>query len=296
MTEKRLSKRAAALSATALSLMFALVFSSAALAHSPKGAYAPFADCPLNNSLVEECIVAKTESGEFVVGKKTVPIEVPITLQGGSHENETTGALTFYGAEGGETLSHSPQGVPGGLLGLVNCKEIKGSGFLETAARLTCEWVFENSLTGVKATTELAASPETIGLNLQYLLAEIGPALSLPVKVHLENTLLGSECYIGSNAKPIVLELTTGTSGSATGKSGELHFFEGGNLLELTKNSLVNGEFAAPEAKGCGGIFAGLIDPLVNSELGLPSGAGSNKAILNGTIKQAYAPAVKASE
>jgi hypothetical protein len=298
MTEKRLgiSRRVVALWSAALALVCALVFSSAALAHNPKGVYAPFADCPLNNSLVEECIVAKTETGEFVVGKKTVPIENPITLQGGTHENEVTGALTFYGAEGGETLSHSPQGVPGGLLGLVNCKAIKGSGFLETAARLACEWVFENSFTGVKATTELAGTPEQIGLNLTNLLTESGTALSLPVKVHLENTLLGSECYIGSNAKPVELELTTGTSGSTKGKAGELHILEGGNLLEITKNSLVNGEFAAPEAKGCGGIFASLIDPLVNSELGLPAAAGTNKAILNGTLKQATASAVKESE
>ena len=61
-----------------------LSVASSALA-MPKGEYAAFYDCPLSNAAVTGCIVGKTESGEFVIGtKKTkVPIEKPITLQGG---------------------------------------------------------------------------------------------------------------------------------------------------------------------------------------------------------------------
>jgi hypothetical protein len=32
------------------------------------------------------------------------------------------------------------------------------------------------------------------------------------VKVRLENPFLGSECYVGSNSSPVVLNLTTGTT------------------------------------------------------------------------------------
>lgn len=39
-----------------------------------------------------------------------------------------TDVETFVGALNGETLSKTPQKVPGGLLGLVNCTEIKGEG------------------------------------------------------------------------------------------------------------------------------------------------------------------------
>jgi hypothetical protein len=294
-----ISRHALALCATALGLLCALVFSSAALAsgHHPKGAYAPYADCPLGNSTVEECLVATTSSGEFIVGKKTVPIKNAITLQGGTHENEETGALNFIGAEGGETLSHSPQSVPGGLLGLVNCPEI--SNWLE---RVACELVFENGLTGVNATTELAAPATSIGINETNLLSKTGTALSLPVKVHLENPFLGEGCYVGSNAKPIVLELTTGTTSPPapnkpiSGNPGKGKILEGGSIFEISENSLVNNSFAAPEAEGCGGIFSFLIDPIIDSELGVPSAAGHNTAILNGTLKQAAAEEVKLSE
>jgi hypothetical protein len=291
--------RTVALSAAAMAMVCAMVFSSAALAaeHHPTGVYAPFKDCPLGNATVEECIVATTSSGKFIVGKKTVPIVNAITLQGGTHENPETGALNFIGAENGETLSKTAQSVPGGLAGLVNCPEI--SNFFE---RIACEAVFENKLTGVNATTELAAPATSIGISTSNLLEAKGTALSLPVKVHLENPLFGSECYVGSNAKPVELPLTTGTTSPPapnkpiTGSPGKLHILEGGALLEITENSLVNNSFAAPEATGCGGIFSFLIDPIVDSTLGVPSAAGTNTAILNGTLKQAAAEEVKKSE
>src|SRR5580693_9021106 len=89
---------------------------SSALAGVPTGEFAVFSDCPLSNTALSGCISAKTESGKFIVGKETVPIEKAITLQGGFIENETTGALTFVAAADGNTLSKTPQKVPGGLL------------------------------------------------------------------------------------------------------------------------------------------------------------------------------------
>jgi hypothetical protein len=273
-----------------------------AVEHHPKGDFAPFADCPLSNPATNLCIFAQTESGEFVIGKATVPITKTITLQGGIHENETTGLQEFIGAEDGNTLSKTPQKVPGGLLGLIKCNEIKGEGFLEKTARKACEAVFENGLTGVNATAELAAPASSIGISIQNLIEENGVALSLPVKVHLENPLLGSSCYVGSNAHPVVIELTTGTTSPPPpnkpikGKVGTLEFKDEFNLVIARNNSLVNNSFAAPKSEGCGGLFSFLIGPLVDSKLGLPSPAGHNTAILNGTLQDANAPAVKASE
>jgi hypothetical protein len=266
---------------------------------TPKGEFAVFADCPVTS--VNACIYAKTESGEFTVGKKTVPIEKAITLQGGLKEVEEGARLEFVGAVDGNTLSKTPQKVPGGLSGLVNCTEIKGSGLLEKAERASCEAIFENGLTGVTATTELAAPASSIGINLGNLLAESGTALSLPVKVHLENPLFGSSCYVGSNSHPIVIELTTGTTSPPLpnkpikGKTGTLEFKDGG-LLVVKNNSLVNNSFAAPEVNGCGGIFSFLINPIVDASLGVPSAAGHNTAILNGTLEQAGAENVKEHE
>jgi hypothetical protein len=273
----------------------AVTSSAYAAEHHPKGEYAPFADCPLSNPATEACLLAKTESGEFVVGKETVPIANTITLQGGITENE--GKDVFIGAEDGNTLSKSPQKVPGGLAGLVKCNEI--SNFLE---RFACEVVFENSVTGVTATTELAAPASSIGVSLNNLVEGSGVALSLPVKVHLENPFLGSSCYIGSNAHPVVIELTTGTTSPPppnkpiTGSPGEAEFNKAFTIITINKNILANNSFAAPGAEGCGGLFSFLIDPIVNGKLGIPAAAGHNTAILKGTLKQAVAPAVKASE
>jgi len=276
-----------------LAALAALSVASPAMA-TPTGEYAVFADCPLSNPALGGCIAAKTETGKFIVGKETVPIEKAITLQGGFTENETTGALSFVGAADGNTLSKTPQKVPGGLSGLVKCNEI--SNFLE---RIACEVVFENGVTGVNATTELASPASSIGLNEGNLLSETGTALSLPVKVHLENPFLGGACYIGSNSSPIVINLTTGTTSPPLpnkpikGSAGTTEFNAEGTILTVSKNSLVNNSFAAPGSSGCGGLFSFLIDPIINAKLGLPSAAGHNTAVLNGTLRQAGAEIVR---
>jgi hypothetical protein len=267
--------------------MLSLAIASSAMA-TPKGDFAVFADCPVKTA--EACIYAKTESGKFTVGKETVPLEKPVILQGGFNE-PSEGVEHFVGAADGNTLTKVPQKVPGGLSGLVKCNEI--SNFIE---RVACEVVFENGVTGVTATVELAAPASSIGLFEVNYLFGVGTALSLPVKVHLENPFLGSSCYIGSNSAPITIELSTGKSGSLTGSQGTLEGLGEGEILAFSNNSLVNNTFAAPGANGCGGIFSFLIDPIVNSKLGLPSAAGKNSAVLNGKLEQTASESVTAHE
>jgi len=284
----------------------ALAFASPALAKEPTGDFAVFKQCPRFTAGVALCIHAETLSGSVTLHKQTVPINEdkkhPIVLQGGIKVNEETGAESFVGALNGETLSKTPQNVPGGLTGLVNCTEIKGSGFLEVLAREACKLVFENKTTGVSAVTELAKPASEIGISTRNLEIKEGTALALPVKIRLENTFLGSECYIGSSAHPVNLNLTSGTTKPAlpnkpiTGKAGLIEFKDEFEFIELTENTLVNNEFSAPEATGCGGIFAILIDPVIDAKLGLPAVDGLNTAIQNNTIKLGGVPGVIASE
>lgn len=282
---------------TALTAMGMLALASSALAvtHSPKGEFAQFADCPLSNPATEQCLFARTEGGEFIIGNEKVPITNPITLQGGIEFTEAGEKL--IAAEDGNTLSKSPQKVPGGLAGLVKCNEI--SNIIE---RLSCELVFENGVTGVTATTELAAPASSVRINEGALVFGFGIAMVLPLKIHLENPFLGSSCYVGSNAHPIVLELTTATTSPPppnkpiSGRAGEGVVNEAGTLLTVKNNELVDNSYAVPAAEGCGGIFSLLIDPIVDGKLGLPSAAGHNTAILKGTLKLATAEAVRASE
>jgi hypothetical protein len=142
-----------------------------------------------------------------------------------------------------------------------------------------------SGFTGVNATIELAAAPSSITLNTENLLFEEGTALGLPAKIHLENTLLGSNCYVGSNAQPIQLELTTGPSGSLHGSTGTLSGNGGFTRITFAGLKLVDNIFAAPAASGCGGIYSSLVDPLIDSIFGLPASSEESWLILEGDLR-----------
>src|SRR5262249_38506685 len=138
-----------------------------------------------------------------------------------------------------------------------------------------------------------------IVVSQEALAGELGVALKLPVKVHLENPLLGSECYIGSSTSPIIWNLTTGETKPPTGTApihgatGELNFIEGGEILELEKAKLVENNWAAPGANGCGGWPAEyILDPIIEASVGVPSAKGKNVAILENNIFIARAKTV----
>jgi len=282
-------------------------FASSASA-TPKGVFSVFSDCPVEDPGVELCTYGLTTGGEFALGSTKVPINQTITLQGGAvwtGNEENHKEYFLLPAKDGKSLSETPLNVPGGLTGLVNCEEIKGEGWFEAAARSVCKEIFENKVTGVTAQTELVATMTNPAiLNLVALSQEEGTALTLPVRVHLKNPLLGEECYIGSTSHPIQLHLTTGTTSPPSpnkpisGKRGEAETLERNEqfMLRLFNNSLVDNAYLAPEAEGCGEFFSFLIDPLIDAKIGLPSAAGHNTAILNGELKTATVEAVLANE
>jgi hypothetical protein len=282
-------------------VLFALMFVSSAMA-APKGIFKIFSDCPTTEPGVTICNFAETTSGELAIGKTAVPINKPIVLQGGgiptgNPENENEYFLVP--AKDGNSLTKVELNVPGGLLDFVNCEEIKGNGLGEKLERGTCKAFFENKTTGVTATTELVANAKNPAiLNLPALTNAKETGITLPVRVHLKNPLLGNGCYVGSEASPIQLHLTTGTSGTLKGKTGKEQTPEekGYEYIRLAENSLVDNTFSAPVAEGCGELFSFLIDPIVDAKLGLPSKAGNNKAILNGTLNVSTTEAVVASE
>jgi hypothetical protein len=285
--------------AVAAAALMALALAAPALATKPTGDFINFGNCPTKVTGVNLCVFAQTSSGEFKIKKTTVPITKTITLQGGIIANEETESETWVNAaNGAETISKTPQTVPGGLL-----KIIAPEFFGEPLSKIFNEFI-NKGITGVTATTELVGN---ITINRHALLAGAPDALNLPVRVHLENGFLGPKCYVGSSSKPVNVELTTGTTSPPlpntpiTGKLGEVEFKDEGTLLILKKNSLVNNTFAAPGSEGCGsqilfGLFTGIIDAAVNSQLELPSTSGNNTAILNGTLENSLAAAVIASE
>lgn len=293
---RRLLQSIAAIGAVAVGAALGLASPALATEHHPTGEYTPYKDCPLSTAKLADCVLAETGAGEFTVGKRTVPISKTITLQGGFIENEATEKLEFVGAEDGNTLSKTPQFVPGGLLGVVAPE------FLPKFLQEIVNSLVSEGLDEVTALTELAGPATSIGLSTENLLLKTGTAISLPIKIKLNNTFLGESCYIGSNAAPVVINFTTGTTAPPspnkpiTGAAGTLAFNPSFTIVTLTGTKLVNNSFAAPKAKGCGGLLSFLIDPAVNAELGLPAEAGNNTAILEGNLATAGVSAVIASE
>jgi hypothetical protein len=272
----------------------ALLVAPGASAHT--GEFARFNNCPSTNKAVWKCMYSVTKSGSVVLGKKTVPIVNPVTLQGGFGFENAEQVSSFFAATNGVTLSKTPQPVPGGLTGLVNCKEI--SNVIERAA---CEVVFENGVTGVNATLELALPASEIKVSQNALVGEFGTALRFPVKVHLENPFLGSSCYIGSSSQPLIWNLTTGETKPPAGTTplhgerGTLSFIEEGEILKFDNNKLVENNWPAPSASGCGGFpWEYLIDPIINASVGVPSAAGKNAATLVNEVFIAEATGVNA--
>jgi hypothetical protein len=267
----------------------------AAVASAHSGEFSKFNYCPSTNTEVKKCLYSATVGGKIILGKKTTPIVNEVILQGGYGKPNSEHISKFYEATNGITLSKTPQPVPGGLAGLVNCKEIS-NGIL----RLLCEVTFENGFTGVNATLELAKPASQIQISEYNLLVEEELALQLPVKIHLENPLLGSSCYVGSNSNPIIWNLTTGATSppagfkSIKGTSGFLEAKEEDEIVSLTGNELVDNTWSAPGATGCGEPFSLILDPILDLALGVPSSAGENTAILKNNILAASAAGVNA--
>jgi len=289
----RLPEAAIAMLASAIAMLALAASASASLT----GAYTQFAQCPYANPKVVKCLYAPIEGGEVVLGSRKVAIVNSATLQGGfGKANGKTKFASLLPTTNGATLSAASQPISGGLAGVV---APQGASPLVKAA---IAFFFENALVRVDASLELAKPAESIQISESQLASREGTAIRLPVRIHLENPFLGSECYVGSATSPIVWELTTGITAppgpnkSIRGSAGELELVGGGAVLSLPGAELVDNAWSAPSAHGCGGPLSFLVDPMVNSSSGLPSAAGRNTAILKSTINVASSAAVRLND
>jgi hypothetical protein len=283
----------------AAAMLAALLIPAASASAAPTGAYANYAQCPLSNPALEACFFSESTGGSVTTGSKTVPVENPQVVQGGLDyvvPGELLGPINFIGAANGQTIVPTPQPVPGGLLG------ITAPAWWPKFIRDWFNGLINEGFTGVTATVELAGPASAIKLSFLNAFIHSGSALEMPVKIKLGNAILGNNCYIGSNSNPIVWKLTTGTTAPPppntpiSGASGTPGIVEEGNILQITGAKLVDNSFAVPGASGCGGIFSFLVDPLVNSTIGVPAAAGKNTAILENDLEIAVPSAVEASD
>jgi hypothetical protein len=135
-------------------------------------------------------------------------------------------------------------------------------------------------------------------LNGANLLTRSGTAVSLPLKVKLDNPVLGEGCYVGSEAEPVQPKLTTGTTNPPapnkpiSGSVGQITFGAGEDITILP-STLVDNAFSVPGASGCGAVPL-VTDPLVDASAGVPAAAGHNTAIMSGVLETTPSAAVRA--
>ena len=261
-------------------LMAALALAIPAQGATLSGAWAPFTRCPVDQPAMltapasgfgTACVASDSPSGTFKIGKTSVTTgetNLQFGVSGQDPADPSHGLIVPVPNRG--SLVAAPAKVPGGLLGLM-CP----SG--NTLIAKLCNSIGDSTPNKVMASVELAGEPSEF--NASGALVTGTPVARLPVKVHLQNPLLGPNCYIGSDANPIVLRPETTVVGHASGAPFGGGF--SGFILTVAGSTLGDDSFAVPKASGCGGALALLINPLVNAKEKLPSPAGQNAVVLD---------------
>ena len=311
---RRSVKRATLIAMMAVIAPLASLGAASPAMATPKGIFLVFADCPLSTfkalgvpPSVALCTYNKTTGGEFAIGSTKVPINKPITLQGGGvpDRQRQHQRIFLVAGEGRQQPLEDGTERPGRADGSRQLRRNQRQRLArKTRARhVQSDLRKQNDGRHRDDRTRGERSNPAI-LDLAALVEEAGTAITLPVRVHLKNPLLGEGCYVGSEAHPIELHLTDGTTAPPApnkpikGKLGnpKTEIEKGYESPVILGNTLVDNSFSAPVSEGCGGVFSFLIDPIINSKIGLPSAAGHNTAVLSGRLNTAETEAVVASE
>jgi hypothetical protein len=228
------------------------------VAGTAQAVFPNFAGCSAREIQREACIDIQNRTGTNINIKGfNVPLGESLEIRGTLIPNGTQIA-DFVPPAGTNGFFGRAVPVPGGLLGI--------------------EWIPGNT---VLAITELAGPASAIRINTGDF------SVTMPIKVRLVNLLLGMDCHIGTNSRPVVLNLITGTTSPPSpnrpisGRVGTARFTE--RALLLTGSVNVENSFAVPGATECG-LGLGLINSLVNLRLRLPSAAGNNSVIVNNDV------------
>jgi len=218
------------------------------LAGTASAAFPNFSGCPTLEP-GNGCIDIQSRSGNLNIKGFNVPLHESLEIRGGI--KLTPEGDVFVPPRGTNGFFATPVPVPGGLLGIE----------------------FPIPGNSVLAIAELAGPASSLKVDV------VSQTIRMPVKVRLVNVLLGMDCHIGTNSRPVTLTLITGTTSPPppnrpiSGRQGTISF--GTDTLTFTDNVNVENSFAVPGATECG-FGLGLINALVNAKLRIPSAAGNN--------------------
>jgi hypothetical protein len=233
-----------------------------------------FKQCPVSNrvaptnSAVTVCIKGVASEGTIDIGGLDTTFKGPGVVQGGINLSESFGG-TFNWSQALDGQSYS---APEQLLAKPVMAMLGNPSGVKPPAQ---SQVYVASA---------QAGPILFGVNA-------GLVTEIPLTFHLINPLLGNNCYVGTLSDPVVLNLTTGTSGALTGTLGTLAGAHNGNVLYTLGTEVVDNQFTVPGATHCG--TGGVWDSVIDANNGLPSAAGANEAILYGNFDLAESRWVK---
>jgi hypothetical protein len=211
----------------------------AVLPASAQAAFPNFSDCPRSQSVSCADIVAR--SGSMSIKGFDVPLrDGTLEIRGG------LGTQEFIPPRGTNGFFARPVEVPGGLIGID----------------------LPIPFNDVTATPELAGPASSIRLSIADF------SISVPIKLHLTNPLLGPNCYIGSNRNPVQQTLSVTRQGAISPAS---------NYVAILGQVNEDNRYSIPGATGCA-LGLGFINSIVNLKLGLPSSSGNNAMSLTSDI------------
>jgi hypothetical protein len=271
-----------ALAAFVTAAVFIPVSAASASTSAPvklNGDWAPFNRCPVTNPAMlkasgaknsPDCVASSSNSATIKIGK-LAPVTSASNLQFGLLSGSS--GFKIISPSGGSEVS-TPVSEPGGLKGLI-CPSTD-----PTIKRICQEVGKSPKLNKVTATLESAGYASDFSL-AAGLSAGI-PIVTLPEKIHLQNSFLGSDCYIGTNADPIVLHPENATTPNVKAEG-----FDGNGTPDKTgvmtgiyskAGTQQDKSFSVPAATGCG--KGSSLDKPINRTAGLPSAAGKNSLVL----------------
>ena len=249
----------------------------------PKGMFAPFTNCPLKDTFMQQtvvntaCTAGEATSGTITIGNITTQVTEPVNVQFG------------FGAPIDHSLFPSPAIPPlAGPSAITTTKPDLIPESLTTA--LGCSTATDPTIQNM--CTQAQADPAD---NQVFALAQDAGNIQnfdlftweQPMKFKLINPLLGNNCYIGTDSDPVVLHpQLQGTPGTTLTVQFDPNVpNHDAGVLALNDVNAVDTTFSAPTVVDCGpgGAADYAVNHALNVSSGLPAASG-NSLTLNGNF------------
>ncbi len=263
----------------------------------PRGIYAPFTNCPLKNPVMQEslsgdatgCVAGDIRGGSVTIGNITTPVKFPVSVQFGIWDppnatfggDNTGGIQQFVGgvlpplAGLSAMIATKPDPIPESLTTVLGCP----------SSNATVENLCQQAQKKGGAYNQVSALAQEAGQLTNFGLF----TWTQRIKFKLVNPLLGSNCYIGSDNNPIVLnpQVTLGPGGQFVvlpDPNPSIH--PNTVVLGLTGAVATDNTFFAPGVTGCGpgGAANIAVDQALDAGTGLPAASGTNNFTFTGNL------------